>query len=71
MKQRGPLALVFIVFFVLHQDFWLWERTEALFGLPVGFVYHIAYCIAVTLVLALLVGRFGLEDDASSDASGR
>ena len=61
--------------FVLHNDVWLWERSERFLGLPVGLSYHVLYCLAVVGMMALLV-RFGwtpegkaLEetDDGSED----
>ena len=40
---------------VAHQDVWNWE-TLAWFGpLPRGFVYHLTYCVAVSVVMWLLV----------------
>ena len=52
--------------FILHQDFWWWHDDSFLFGLPIGFTYHILYCLA-TFVLMLLLVRYawptGLDDD--------
>jgi hypothetical protein len=43
--------------YVLHQDFWNWHRIEPLvFGfIPAGLAYHVAYSIAATLMMAVLV----------------
>ena len=41
------LILLVVTVYVLHQDFWNWQRIEPLvFGfLPVGLAYHVAYSI--------------------------
>ena len=46
-----------IVVFLLHQDFWNWQKTEPLvFGfLPVGLAYHAGYAILAAIMMALLV----------------
>jgi len=53
------LALLVMVaaVYVLHQDFWNWQRIEPLrFGfLPVGLAYHVAYSILAALMMAVLV----------------
>jgi hypothetical protein len=64
---RGPglrrftkiLALSLLVagVYVLHQDFWNWQRIEPLlFGfLPVGLAYHLGYSMLATLMMVVLV----------------
>jgi hypothetical protein len=51
------LALVVVVLYVLHQDFWLWRSVQPLvFGVfPVGLFYHAAYCVAIALALLVMV----------------
>ncbi len=44
-----------LLLFLLHNDFWNWDRAEVWGWLPVGLWYHLAYCLAVSCVLALLV----------------
>jgi Protein of unknown function (DUF3311) len=53
-------ALVLLIFFALHQDFWLWRESRPLiFGvLPAGLAYHAAYTLAVSVVMAVLVRRY-------------
>lgn len=47
-------ASVFILY-VLHQDFWFWDNGTLVFHiLPVGLLYHVGYCVAASLILALL-----------------
>lgn len=52
------LTVVFIaVLFILHQDFWFWDRIEPLvFGfLPVGLAWHAGISIAASLAWAMAV----------------
>jgi hypothetical protein len=52
-------ALLVAALCVLHQDFWFWREARPLvFGvLPIGLFYHVAYTVATTLVLWLLVAK--------------
>ncbi len=57
-KVTRGFALAVIILFALHQDFWLRDNADLIAGLPVGLVYHLGYCVLVTLVLGLfLSGR--------------
>ena len=47
------LALLYL----LHNDLWLWNDPRLVLGLPIGFVYHIGYCVAASLLMLLLVLR--------------
>jgi len=51
------LTLLVVVFYALHQDVWNWRSVEPLlFGfLPVGLWYHVAYSVAASVVLWVLV----------------
>ena len=51
------LAALVMGFFLLHQDFWNWNRSEPLvFGfLPWGLAYHAAYSAAAALIMLVLV----------------
>jgi hypothetical protein len=52
----GPwLVLGLLGLFALHQDFWNWQRSELVMGLPVGLLYHFLYCFAVAIYMALLL----------------
>lgn len=57
MKRRAAWLLYALlgVLYLLHNDFWLWNDGRLLLGLPVGLVYHLFYCAAVSAVLGLLV----------------
>lgn len=64
MSRFVPRLLYAALFLavILHNDFWLWNDAAQVAGLPVGLAYHIAFCLVVTLVLALVV-RFAWPDD--------
>jgi hypothetical protein len=54
--KRALLTLAIILLFVLHQDFWNWNRLDLLLGfIPVGLWYHALYTIAVAGLMWLLV----------------
>ena len=50
-------ALLVVVLYLLHQDFWFWRQARPLvFGfLPIGLFYHAAFTVATALVMAVLV----------------
>jgi hypothetical protein len=50
-------ALLVAAIYVLHQDFWFWRAARPLvFGvLPIGLFYHVAYTLATSLLLWMLV----------------
>ncbi|MDE0299436.1 MAG: hypothetical protein OXN17_12455 [Candidatus Poribacteria bacterium] len=52
---RWLLFSALIALFVLHKDFWFWRNPTLVIGLPVGLVYHIMFCAAVTVLMVLLV----------------
>lgn len=54
MKRRLAF-LALLVLYLLHFDFWLWERSDLVLGLPIGLLYHFVYCLLVTAVLSLIV----------------
>ena len=56
-KVTGGFALAVIILFALHQDVWLRDNTNLIAGLPVGLLYHLGYCLLVSLVLGLFVYR--------------
>ena len=57
------------VLFILHDDFWLWDDSRFLFGLPVGLTYHILFCLAAAGVMYLLV-TFAWPDHLEVETSG-
>jgi hypothetical protein len=50
----GLFALLGVLY-LLHNDVWLWNDSRLWLGLPMGLVYHMFYCVAVSVVLGLLV----------------
>ncbi len=50
-------ALVVTMLYALHQDVWWWREARPLaFGVfPIGLFYHMAYTVALSFALALLV----------------
>ncbi len=52
---RRILYAALAVLYILHNDFWLAHDSQLLWGLPVGLAYHVAYCVAAALLMALLV----------------
>jgi len=59
MKPARIILLTLLVagVYILHQDFWNWNKAEPLvFGfLPVGLAYHAAYSVLASITMALLV----------------
>jgi hypothetical protein len=54
---RRSLYIVLLLVFLLHNDLWFWNDARLLLGLPVGLTYHVAYCLGVSALMALLVSR--------------
>ena len=58
MRTR-PLYRVFLLgiglFYLLHNDLWLWNDARLVLGLPVGLVYHLAYCLGAAALMGLLL----------------
>jgi hypothetical protein len=54
---RWIAAAAVALLYVLHQDLWFWRDARPLvFGiLPIGLFYHVAFTLASSLVLWLLV----------------
>lgn len=52
--RLGLYALT-AVFVLLHNDFWQWNDSRFVLGLPVGFTYHLFYCAGAIGLMALLV----------------
>ena len=58
MRARAlrPVLLVGIaLFYLLHNDLWLWNDARLVLGLPVGLAYHLAYCLAAAALMGLLL----------------
>jgi hypothetical protein len=58
MRTRLPRRVFLLgvgLFYLLHNDLWLWHDPELLLGLPVGLVYHLAYCLAAAALMGVLL----------------
>lgn len=71
-RIRWTLYLALIALYLLHKDFWFWRNPALVIGLPVGLVYHIAFCVVVAVIMALLVkyawpSQLEIEEDDSVD----
>jgi len=53
--KQSLLFLGILSLYLLHFDFWLWQRPEVVLGLPVGLLYHFVYCLVVSFALAVLI----------------
>jgi Protein of unknown function (DUF3311) len=55
--KTALLTLMVAVVYLLHQDFWNWNKFEPLvFGfLPIGLAYQAAYSVLATATMAVLV----------------
>lgn len=71
--MRALLYSGLVVLYLLHNDWWLWNRDDRVFGLPVGLTYHVAYCLLIVVWMALVV-RFtspgGGQPEGSADSQG-
>lgn len=67
--RRVAVAGLLVALFILHQDVWLWRDARLVLGLPAGLAYHVAFCLAVTLALALAV-RWGWPREVPADGDG-
>ena len=55
--NRRLFAIVILLLYALHQDFWLWRTARPLiFGfLPAGLAYHAGFTLASAALMTLLV----------------
>lgn len=65
---KGPLYAALLLLALLHNDLWLWNDGRLVFGLPVGLVYHIAFCAVTALVFLLIVRHAWPADLTAADA---
>ena len=52
---RWILYIALVVLYLLHNDFWLWDNPKRALGLPIGLLYHIGFCAAAAILMALMV----------------
>lgn len=60
----GLLAMLY----VLHNDWWFWDDSQLVLGLPVGLLYHLVFCLVSASVLGFLVykGRASKPDSETT-----
>ena len=68
---RKPLYAALVLLYLLHNDIWLWNDPRLVFGLPVGIVYHIGFCVVTSIVLTLLVIYAWPDDLEVDEPAGR
>lgn len=68
--NRKIVYVAAVVLAILHQDFWLWDSTEVVFGfLPVGLAYHAGYSVAAALLWYFAL-HYAWPEDAVRFAEG-
>lgn len=57
MMKTILLTLLVATVYLLHQDFWNWDKAEPLlFGfVPIGLAYHAAYSLAAAALMWVFV----------------
>lgn len=65
-------AILVLVLYALHQDFWFWRTARPLvFGVfPIGLFYHVAYMFVTAGLLWLLV-RYAWPSHLDDEVHGR
>ena len=53
--MKRVLVAAVILLYLLHNDLWLWDDASIIFGLPIGLLYHVIYCVACAGLMCLLV----------------
>ena len=54
-SSRWIFYIALVVLFLLHNDFWFWNNPIQVLGLPIGLLYHIGFCAAAAILMALVV----------------
>ena len=64
MKRRSKWLFycLIVLLLLLHNDFWFWETPQLILGLPIGLLYHIGFCLVVTLLMAVFVRDGGTDN---------
>jgi hypothetical protein len=59
---KGPLYAALAALFLLHNDVWWWDDPALVLGLPVGIAFHVALCLAASVVFFLITRKAWPED---------
>jgi hypothetical protein len=71
--KRASLAILVLLYWALHQDFWNWTAATPLtFGfLPPGLTYHALYTLGIAVLMWVLVRlAWPAELEADAEAAG-
>lgn len=68
-KSRAVIGGGLALLFALHNDLWLAADGRLVLGLPASLAYHVGYCMACGIVMALLV-RYAWPQDGAADDAG-
>tara|TARA_R110000850_G_scaffold64695_14_gene145083 strand:+ start:2559 stop:2780 length:222 start_codon:yes stop_codon:yes gene_type:complete len=54
--KTAAIVTVFVIFGILHQDFWNWDDSSLVLGfMPVGLAYHASYSVIAAILWALVI----------------
>ncbi|NKB89608.1 MAG: DUF3311 domain-containing protein [Acidobacteria bacterium] len=68
MSSKHWLALGLIAaMYLLHNDWWLWNDSSLVAGVPVGLAYHVGYMMVSAVVLTAVVKLAWPSDLDSGD----
>jgi hypothetical protein len=57
MGQSPRILLLSLGFVVLHLNYWMWDDTRLILGLPANLFYHVVLSLILTAVLLVVVYR--------------
>ncbi len=63
----GALAAALLALFVVHNDLWWWDDPALVLGLPIGLLYHVGFCFAAAIVMAVASRRLRADGSETSD----
>ena len=49
------LYCLLVLLFLLHNDFWFWKTPQLVWGVPIGLLYHIGFCLVAAVLMAAFV----------------
>jgi len=59
-------VVLLIALTAIHLNYWMWDDTTIVFGLPSNLLYHVVWSFSLSGVMwALLSGRTELVEDSS------
>lgn len=64
--MKSALYIALVIFYLLHNDLWLWYDECLIAGFPSGLLYHVAYCMVASVLMLLLV-KFAWPENLEAD----